>query len=305
VALLLVLACAAIPAAQQKSNAAWPPRTPDGQPDIQGIWGSYDSGIYSLNIEPAAHLRSIGMPRGTGGTVSFDGGYAIPKNPKPTLVIDPPSGILPHQPWALERRNSVMREYIRPKPWQIDPQTRGWPNGIPRMHIYSSLDGSIGGPWQVIQGPGYVLFLYELQHEFRNVPLTHSTPGGRSGQAAPACPGKDVKLWLGCSRGRWEGNTLIVESTNHNDSTRFDVVGNFHSDEMRVTERYIYVDKDTLEYRATVDDPKVYTAPWTISITNKRTAPGMELMEYSGVEGDKDAGNAADYGRKPGTADAK
>ena len=298
--MLLVLVDATGTAAQQKKssaaqqNAAWPSRTPDGQPDIQGVWGSYDSGTFSLNLEPTAHLRSLGMPRGTGGIVSFAGDYAIPKDLKPTLVIDPPTGILPHQPWALERRNSVMREYIRPKLWQIDPQTRGWPNGVPRVHSYSSVDGSIGGPWQIMQGPGYVLFLYELQHEFRYVPLD-----GRPQ------PGQDIKLWMGSSRGRWEGNTLVIESANHNDSTRFDVVGNFHSDEMRVTERYIFVDKDTIEYRATIDDPGVYTKPWTIGIRNKRTAPGTEVMEYAGVEGDKDATNATNYALTPGAAGTK
>ena len=84
-----------------------------------------------------------------------------------------------------------------------------------------------GGPWRILQGSSYVLFLYETQHEFRYVPLDGRPP-----------PGKDIKLWLGSSRGHWEGNTLIIETTNHNDSTRFDVVGNFHSDEMRVTERF-------------------------------------------------------------------
>ena len=142
----------------------------------------------------------------------------------------------------------------------MDTQTPGWPNGIPRIHVYSSLDGSVGGPWRVMQGAGYVLFLYETQHEFRYVPLD-----GRPQ------PGDDIKLWMGSSRGHWDGNTLVVESANHNDSSRLDVVGNFHSDAMRVTERFEYVDENTLEYQATIDDLVVYTQPWTIAITNKRT----------------------------------
>ena len=102
--------------------------------------------------------------------------------------------------------------------------------------------------------------------------------------AAPS-PVKTSSSGWGSSCGHWEGNTLVIETTNHNDSTRFDVVGNFHSDEMRVTERFAYVDQDTLEYTATVDDPQVYTQPWTIAITNQRTPPGTEILEYAGVEG--------------------
>ena len=262
--------------AQEPTEATtWePPRTPDGQPNIQGVWGSADSGRYSLNMEPVEHLWFLGMPQGPRRSVSRSGAVTQTSLGRPTIVVDPPSGILPHQPWALERRNSVMRDFVSPAPWQMDTQTPGWPNGIPRIHVYSSLDGSVGGPWRVMQGAGYVLLLYETQHEFRYIPID-----GR------LQPGEDIKLWMGSSRGHWEGKTLVIETTNNNDSNRFDVVGNFHSDEMRVTERFTYVDEDMLEYEATIDDPVVYTQPWTIAITNKRTPPGTELLEYAGVEG--------------------
>lgn len=80
--------------------------------------------------------------------------------------------------------------------------------------------------------------------------------------------------------------------------------GDFHSDELRVTERFIYVDKDTLDYRATIDDPKVYTRPWTIAIRNVRPPAGTEIFEYAGVEGDKDAAIATEraVGRESGAA---
>ena len=140
---------------------------------------------------------------------------------------------------------------------------------IPRENYYSTVDGSVGGPIQILQPPGYVVFLFETHHEFRVVPL--------DGRPQPS---EDIKLWLGSSRGRWEGNTLVIDVTNQNDSTRFDVVGNFHSDEMRVTERWTYVDNATIQYRATVDDPKVYTSPWMLGITFKRVPAGTELFEY-------------------------
>lgn len=240
-----------------------PPRTPDGQPNIQGLWAS-GTGISSLNIEPAGHLLKQGAPQMKG--------FADQKR---TIVLDPPTGILPYQPWALERRNKAMKEFMAPSPAYMDPQTRGWPNGVPRANFYTSCDSGVGGPIHIMQPRGKVAFFYETHHEFRIVPID-----GRPH------PGKDIKLWMGASRGRWEGNTLVVDLRNANDSTRFDVVGNFHSDEMRITERWTLIDKDTLQYRATIEDPKVYTRPWTIGVTHKRCRPGTEIMEYAAVEGE-------------------
>ncbi len=232
-------------------------------PDIQGLWAP-GTAIYSLNIEPPSHLKKY-------GTTLAGGAFGANR----TIVVDPADGILPLLPWALERRNTVMAEYRAPSPALMDPQTRGWSNGVPRLHYYGNCIGNMGGPIHIMQPPGQVVFLYEVQHEFRIVPLD-----GRPH------PGKDIALWMGDSRGRWEGNTLVIDVTNHNDATRFDVVGNFHSDQMRLTERWTLVDKDTLEYRATINDPKVYAAPWTLGVTHKRCPAGTEVMEYAGVEGD-------------------
>jgi hypothetical protein len=252
------------------------------------VWGSIDTGIYSLNWESLNHLRTLGMPpqrspqSGAGSpqaSSSFPALVAYAKGKG--IVVDPPDGVIPYQPWALERRNVILKNYGRPEPWQVDSQTRGWPNGVPRENIYSTADGSIGGPIHILQPKGHVVFLYETHHEFRVVPLD-----GR------AQPGKDIKLWEGSSRGHWEGTTLVIEVTNQNDSTRFNVVGDFHSDEMKVTERWTFVDKDTLQYRATIEDPKIFTRPWTVGITHKRAPGGTELMEYAGVEGDTGAATA-------------
>ena len=251
-----------------------PPKTPDGQPDIQGLWAN-GTAIFSLNIEPPSHLQTLGTPLAAG-----------PLGANRTIVVDPPDGILPLQLWALALRNKVMAEYRTPSPALMDPQTRGWPDGVPRLHYYGTCNSTMGGPIQIVQSPGEVAFFYEVQHEFRIVPL-----GGR------AHPGSEIRLWMGDSRGRWEGNTLVIDVTNHNDSTRFDVVGNFHSDEMRVTERWTAIDTDTLRYRATIDDSKVYTRPWTLEVTHKRCPAGVEMMEYAGVEGDKAVVEAAETRR--------
>ena len=260
------------------SSPEWtPPRTADGQPDIQGVWGGAELGTWTVYLERRAHLQALGLPsrRGVGGAQSDSGPIAEPAlTIRETAIIDPPDGILPYQPWALERRNSVMRNYRTPDPWQMDTQTPGWPTGIPRENAYSSIDGSYGGPIQILQPPGFVVFLYETHHEFRIVPLD-----GRPQ------PGQDIKMWLGSSRGRWEGNTLVIDVANNNDSPRMSVIGDFRSDEMRATERWTLAENGMLEYLVTIDDPKVFTQPWTMGLTFVRTPPGTELLEYAGVEG--------------------
>ena len=268
---------------EDAESQEWPSLTPDGQPDIQGIWAT-GSGGGTMTLEAREYLAEQGMDSNVMSTsllaetrpppVRIAEGEPPPLNS--AVVIDPEDRVLPYQPWARERRNEVLRNFGTPNPAQMDTQARGWPHGVPRIHAYTSHDGSIGGPFQILQPPGYVVFLYEINHEFRVVPLDDRPH-----------PGEDIKLWMGDSRGRWEGNTLIIETTNHNDSTRLTIVGDFHSDEMVVTEEWEFFSQDRIEYRATIDDPQVYTAPWTIGMTLTRGLPGTELLEYAGVEGEQ------------------
>ena len=231
----------------------WPTYLPDGQPNIQGLW-HYVGGSLGLNIEALPNMLDTGRT-------------------SPTIVVDPSDGILPYHPWARARRDEVLDNYNHPNHAQVDPQNRGWPDGVPRLNYYSHFI-------QILQPPGSVVMLYEVQHEFRVIPLD-----GRPH------PGSDITLWMGDSRARWEDTTLVVDVTNHNASTRFSVVGDFHSDEMGVTERFVLIDQETIEYQATIADPQVYTRPWTLGVTLKRdTVAGNEILEYAGVEGEKDAG---------------
>ena len=264
------------PGEQGELPSEWLTHRPDGQPNIEGLW-HFVGGTVGMSIEEF---------RGMGDSAVYPGGVV------PTMVVDPPSGILPYHPWARTRRDEIINNFLSPElpnHAQIDPQARGWPNGVPRLNYYSLL--------QILQPPGYVVMLYEVHHEFRVIPLD-----GRPH------PGSDIKLWMGDSRGRWEGNTLVVDATNHNDSTRFSVLGDFHSDEMQLTERWTFVDSETLEYRATIDDPQVYTRPWTLGITIKRNVSGFqpgseplpegaELLEYAAVEGERHV--AAEIGPAP------
>jgi hypothetical protein len=282
---------AAKPKPATAAPTTFPPRTPDGHPDLQGLWafdGCTVNPCATYYLESLAYLRSIGMPERPfpGVDPNRKRSEAELKADRRSVILDPPSQILPYQPWAKPIRDAIMKDHLHPSPPQIDPQTRGWPNGVPRENYYSSHDGFVGGPIQILQPPGFVVFLYETHHEFRIVPLD-----GRPH------PGKDIKLWEADSRGHWEGDTLVIDVTNHHDSTRLDVVGDFHSDAMRVTERWTLVDRNTLDYKATIDDPKVYTQPFTIGITHTRNAPGSEIMEYAGVEGDTAVRQAEEISR--------
>lgn len=253
---------------------AWPPRTADGQPDISGVWGGVEEGQWTGWLEDTYHLYHLGLAPFIGPYQKRPGAPAGAFTKRDSALIDPPDRILPYHPWALERRNSVMRNYASPEPWQVDSQTPGWPSGIPRENAYSSTHGNFGGPIQILQPPGYVVFLYETHHEFRIVPLD-----GRPH------PGQDIKLWEGASRGRWEGTTLVIDVKNNNDSPRMSVIGDFRSDQMTAQERWNFVDNENITYRVTVTDPKVFTRPWTAEWYYKRAPAGTELMEYAGVEG--------------------
>jgi hypothetical protein len=236
-------------------HAQWAPaKRADGQPDIAGIYqASGSGGGAGTNIEPMAGMM------GTSAT-------------SPGIVIDPPDGLVPYLPWARVRRDEVQKHHLHPNQAQVDTRNRGWPDGVPRINYYSV------NPFQILQPLGAVLILYEAQHEFRHIPLDgrpHIDDG--------------VKLWMGSSRGRWDGNTLVVDVRNINDRVRFSVSGDFASDAVTVTERWQWTDQNTIQHSATFEDPKVYARPFTVAKTIRRINDrGFEIMEYSGVEGEKD-----------------
>ena len=193
----------------------------------------------------------------------------------PSLVMDTPDRKIPYQPWAMEFRKGLADRYI-------SPLTACYPGGVPR-HIYGP------GASRIVQTPQSFLFLIESSHSYRIVPVaTHPHLGSA------------VKLWQGDSRAHWEGNTLVIDVTNNNGLAWLDSAGNFYSDALHVVERFTLVDADTLHYEATLEDPKVYTRPWTIAfgmIRNKQ--PGFELLEEACREGNQNREGQAGTGRKP------
>jgi len=230
------------------------PRTPDGQPDIRGFWHIVPFGTYSLED---LSLQGLGA------------GDFLTKLPGGSRIVDPPDGKIPYQPWAAAKAKDIYDHHMDPKPYQLDPQARCWLQGVPR--------GTLQSESHVVQTPGQIVILHDYSHSYRVIPLDNR----------PKLP-EHMKLFMGESRGRWEGHTLVIDTTNLNDIPWFDIVGSFHSDAIRLTERFTRIDDETLEYLATVEDTKMYTRPWTMRFTMKRnTEPGWEQWEHACHEGER------------------
>jgi hypothetical protein len=264
IALLLSLSTSAsgqVPAGAAKPSL--PGRTADGQPDLQGFWTAEVGGTYDLTDPRGGEIRVEEVAQATRGVV---------RTPKPSRVIDPPDGRIPYQPWAEARHKDLRANADNPKrPEHIDTQNRCLPDGALRDLLH--------GGFRIVQVPGYVLFLGEENYGYRVVPL-HGGP-----HLHP-----DLKLWMGDSRGHWEDNTLVIDVTNSNGKPRLDMVGNFYSDTVHFVERLTAVDAQTFDYQVKVEDPAVYTRPWTLAARFKRAHPdSYEFLEDACHEGEQSA----------------
>lgn len=229
-----------------------PARTSDGQPDIQGFWANQTKRLATYDIEGPADPIHVLMS-------------GNPTDPN-SLVIDPADGRIPYQPWARARRQDVYDNHKDPTKWDhVDPHTLCWLSGIPRMFYQ--------GMTQILQTSGYIVVLQEFNHAYRIIHLD-----GR-----PHVPA-NLKLFMGDSRGRWDGNTLHVDVASKNDKTWFDMVGDFYSDAVRIRERFTPIDPDRIRYEATFDDPKVYSRPFTIGLTLGRAIKGADAKTYGFFE---------------------
>lgn len=248
------------PAAGQTDVApGWtPPRTVDGHPDFEGYWnGGPANASHSIEegcCDPIhARMQSRGPER-----------LGLPE----PLIVDPSDGWLPYQAWATERRTEYLYDMETPTELgQIDPEDRCLLLGVPRSNYRGDL--------QIRQTDDHVVILYEWAHAYRVIPTD-----GR------AHLGDDVSLYNGDSRGRWEGDTLVVDVTNFSDQPWFDSHGTFYSDALHVVERWRLVDADTIRYEATVEDPEVFSSPWTMTFTMGRIDDsGYEFFEEACSEG--------------------
>ena len=205
-------------------------------------------------------------------------GYGIQAGP--SLVIDTPDRKIPYQPWALEFRKNIVDRFI-------SPLASCFPPGVPRQAVAPASH-------QIAQMPGYVVYTLEYSHSYRIIP-TDGRPHA----------GSAIKLWQGNSRGTWEGNTLVVDVSNLNGLTWLDNAGNFVSDALHVVERFTLIDRDTIHYEARLEDPKVYTRPWTmVTALVRNKAPGFEIWEQACHEGNRSVVDQLGLGLKPFTGAA-
>lgn len=234
-----------------------PPRTEDGRPDLRGRWAGTPGGD---DIEEHLYV-DVSSP------------------PEESFIADPPGGKVPYQPWALARRNEHRAGLARGWPGETgqrlyaDPQT---------YCLYTVPRATYRGGFEIQQGPGYVLIVFNFGHYSRLIPTD-----GRPRRVA-----EHVKLWMGRSRGAWEGHTLVIDVTNLNAKNWLDQVGNFFSDNVHLVERLTLADAHTIDYQLTIDDPKVFTRPWTIRLPFRRAAAAKdpyanEMWEHACHEGNK------------------
>ena len=165
---------------------------------------------------------------------------------------------IPYQPWALARQKENFARRAT-----ADPETKCYLPGVPRI-MYLPL------PFQIVQVPAKMVMLFEYAHAIRHI---HTNGNGH--------PPGHIDWWLGDSRGRWEGDTFVVDSVDFNDETWFDRAGNFHSDELHVVERFTPSGPDHIAYEVTIEDPKVFTRPWKMQMPiYRRKEANVQLLEY-------------------------
>ena len=281
-----------------------PPRTPDGQPDLQGIWSSATltplerppelAAKQSLTPAEASAYETQLLQQGNrdrrDGTADtdlgraynefwFDRGTKVVGNRRTSLIVDPPDGRIPPLTSSAQKRVDAERAYAAshafdgPEDRPLAERCLLWPTAGPPM-----LPGAYNNNYQIVQTPQFVVIVVEMIHDVRVIPID-----GRP-HLPPA-----VRQWMGDSRGHWENNTLVVETTNFTNKTG-DVGagmqrGTFRGsdDNLRLTERFTRVDPETILYEFTVDDPTAFTSSWTAQLPMART-PGP-LFEYACHEG--------------------
>jgi len=178
-----------------------------------------------------------------------------------SAIIDPPDGRIPYQPWAAARRDEMFATYV-------NPMALCTPLVAPKQ-AYGP------GTFRVVQTSGSIFMLNDFAHSYRVI-ATDGRPH----------VGPSIHLYAGDSRGRWEGNTLVIDVTNQRDRQWLDAVGNFFSEDVHVVERFTMIDSDVIHYEATVTDPNVYTRPWTmISGWRRSKDEPLEIWENACWEG--------------------
>jgi hypothetical protein len=283
------------PAPDAKATKPWTaPRTPDGQPDLQGNWtngtltplerpAEFAGKAFLTESEAIEYEKRLAgqnnRDRRDGSAEAdlaraynefwFERGTKVVPNRRTSLIVDPPDGRIPPLTPEAQKKAAARAEARRLHPAD-GPEDLGlpvrcllWPTAGPPM-----LPGGYNNNYQIVQAPRYVMILVEMIHDVRVIPLD-----GR-----PHLP-NNMKQWMGDSRGRWEGDTLVVETTNFTDKTNFRGSG----EHLRLTERFTRTGPDEITYEFRVEDETSFARPWAAQLPMRRIPD--RLYEYACHEG--------------------
>jgi hypothetical protein len=287
-----------MPAAGQTSPAsakakvsakAWtPPHTPDGQPDLQGYWNNstltplerpselvgkqvlteQEAAEYQRRVQEQADATPPGVLGRALGGYWFERGEVVAGR-RSSLIVDPPDGRIPPLTPAAQKlaaaraQERSLHPADGPEDRSLQERCLLWGSAGPPM-----LPGPYNSNYQIVQSRGYVMIFVEMIHDARIIPLD-----GRPHL------GPEIHLWLGDSRGHWEGNTLVVDTTNFTGKTAFRGSG----ENLHLIERFTRTDAETIRYEFTVDDPATFTKPWKAEIPMRKTLG--PIYEYACNEG--------------------
>lgn len=243
--LFLVLVLAWDPVVAQNAEPEFP-QAWDGHPDLNGIWQAIGTAHWDIQD----HAASAGLPEyGAIGATPPGQGVVVGNE-------------IPYQPWALEQKEKNFQNR-----YTEDPEIRCYLPGVPRATY-------LPYPFQIIQGTDKIMIVYGFAEANRTIHMDKENP-----EPAP------IDSWMGRSHGRWEDDTLVVDVAGFNGRSWFDRAGNFASDTLRVTERYMPLSPNALLYEATIEDPSVFTRPWTIRMPlYRRLEEHAQVLEFKCVE---------------------
>jgi hypothetical protein len=213
----------------------------NGKPDLNGIWQAMNTADWDIQ----AHSARMGRVIALGAEDAEPAGAGIVEG-----------GALPYLPAALARRQDNFNNRLT-----ADPEIKCFMPGVPRATYMPY-------PFQILQSTTGIMIAYEFAGAVRTVNMGKPTE-------APA------DMWMGWSNGHWDGDTLVVDVSSQNDKTWFDRVGDYHSDQLHVTERYTPTSSNVLQYEARIEDPKIFSRPWKISMPLYRhIEKNAQLLEF-------------------------
>jgi hypothetical protein len=244
-AIAAITVATALPRAQATANAI--PRLSDGKPNLNGIWQANNT----ANWDILAHKARQGPMTTLGAAFSVPGGLGVVEGNE-----------IPYKAEAIAKKTENAEQWLT-----ADPEIKCYLPGVPRANYMPY-------PFQIVQAGASndILIAYEFASASRIIRFNATTDS-------------PIDTWMGWSRARWEGDTLVVDVTSFNGQAWFDRAGNYQTERLHVVERYTLTGPDAIRYEATIEDPQLYTRPWKLSMPiYRRLEKDAQLVEYKCVE---------------------